>query len=204
MSHSFAIMAWHPFLKESHGIARTKNKMRRIVLVTFLLAAVASAQQSATVGVGAVPPGRMRTTNTPTVISYDRQWIMDGFLLTDKNGEPKLHWDNGQQVAHNGMAVSWSPDSQRVVMVDHSGKAVIFYSADRENNQWYEAKVTNSDPQRPEGSRVEEVELLDWISPTEIQIKERYLLGDPPNPPQWEEHVTTLRFDGNNVLYPAN
>jgi hypothetical protein len=154
----------------------------------------------------------MRTTNTPTVTSYDGRWIVDGFLLTNKNGEPQLHWDNHQQVAHNGMAVSWSPDSHRVVMVDHSGKGVIFYCAELEDGQWYDVPLSRpyhapegqetADPKQPANARVDKVKLGKWVSPNEIQIIKRVLAD---NPQQRFEYTLVLKFEnGKAVEHAAN
>src|SRR5258708_34437602 len=107
--------------------------MRYTLLLVGIATALftpASAQQTATVGVGTAPAGRIRTTNTPTVISYDGQWVVDGCLLTDKNGESKLHWDGLQQVAHNGMAVSWAAGSQRVGMVNGSRRSAVVFASE--------------------------------------------------------------------------
>ena len=192
--------------------------MRYTLLLVGIATALftpASAQQTATVGVGTAPAGRIRTTNTPTVISYDGQWVMDGFLLTDKNGESKLHWDSLRQVAHNGMAVFWSPDSQRVVMVDHSGRGVLFFCAELQNGQWYDVPVSRpyhapegqdtDDPKQPANDRVDKVELGKWISPTELHIMKRVLADNSRSNPQWFDYTLVLRFEnGKAVEYAAN
>ena len=173
--------------------------MKRILVLLASFTVAAMAQTHATVGTGYVSSGRMK--DIPEVASYDELWIMDGLLLTDKNGYTQLHLGtDDRQVAHNGFAISWSPDSQRVVIADHSGKAVIIYAAQRENGQWYEAKLTNDDPKRPAPPiGVEKIELLNWLSPTTLQVRNSYqvLLGGDWI---WQDHVTTLEFEKDGDL----
>lgn len=173
----------------------------------FTASIAVAQQQKLAVGTVNVPPGE--TSISPwKVTSYDGKWVLDGFLLRDnQTHEPVLpQFDTGGQVAHNGIAVSWSPDSQRFVLVDHSGKALVIYAAERKNDQWYYAQVANHDPQQPAMARVEGIQLGNWISPTELQITHRFLVeaAASGNQPAWQDCKETLVFDASgNVNFAA-
>jgi hypothetical protein len=177
--------------------------MKKYLALLLSLATSASAQL--TVGTGNAQAGDIAAT-APKVASLDNQWLVNGFSIKNaKTGETVLNWNNGGQVAHNGIAVSWSPDSKRVVLVDHSGKGVLIFGAELENGQWYETKLGNLDPQRPAKAwGVETVDLLNWLSPTTIQIREHYHVIVPVKGWEWQEHVTSLQFQGDSLTYAAN
>ena len=96
-------------------------------IAVITLPSLASAQVKPTfVGHGHSDPGVIHTLNgdnTPRVESPNNKWVVDGFdLFSVGTGDPVIHFNNYGQVSHNGIDVSWSPDSKRFVILDRDGR----------------------------------------------------------------------------------
>src|ERR1700731_4215892 len=59
----------------------------------------------------------------PKTLSHDGRWLVRGFSIIDnKSGQVVFKWAApGGEVARESMTVSWSPDSQRVLLIDQGG-----------------------------------------------------------------------------------
>jgi hypothetical protein len=57
----------------------------------------------------------------PKTASYDGKWTVNGLSILDAQGKVALSWNGIGAVWRMYMTVSWSPDCQRVVMLDQFG-----------------------------------------------------------------------------------
>src|ERR1700736_5184753 len=140
---------------------------------------------------------------TIKVQSYDGRWIVRNFCIIDKNGEIAFQWDD-KASGHVYIWISWSPDSQRVVLVDqHRGPEL--FAAQLVNGRWVDvadARIPLQGGRQPSGpSRVDHHELLNWISPTSLRVKDSFLVDDPNHQVHWEDIVESLQFNGNTLRF---
>ena len=82
----------------------------------------------------AKPP--MMTAPYPVAISFDHQWTANGLSILDARSNVVFSWKHDGTVCRESMTVSWSPDSQHVVLLDQSGRAPMFRCAELRNGKW--------------------------------------------------------------------
>ena len=73
------------------------------------------------------------------------------------------------------------------------------------NGRWVDvadARIPSPSRRQPSGpSRVDHIELLNWISPMSLRIKDSFLVDDPNQKVHWEDIVESLQFNGNALRF---
>ena len=147
------------------------------------------------------------TKGLPNVQSPDGQWTVRNFsIVNNRNGAEVLHWDD-KNLGREYLWTRWNPDSQRVVVLDQGGRAPMFFAAQLVNGKWVNVPDSTTPGKHPTGlSRVDRVELLNWISPTSLRIKDSFLVDDPTldrsvAKTHWEMFEESLQFSGNSLRF---
>jgi hypothetical protein len=148
----------------------------------------------------------------PKTQSYDGKWTVNGLSILDAQGKVALTWKGIGAVWRMYMTVSWSPDSQRVVLLDQFGRAQVFYAAELLSGVWIHVKnAVNLNPVEArfippsKESRVDHVDLGQWVSVTAIQIQDHFLVtdkdthSDAPVTAQWEDATAILQFSNGSL-----
>jgi hypothetical protein len=152
----------------------------------------------------------------PAAISFDRKWTAKGYNILDAQGKTVFTWEDSGFVVRDYMTISWSPDSAHVVFVDQGPRAPEIYCAELVNGKWQNVRIHLYEFK--DGSEISKVddlknpdlsikhrehdELLNWVSPTMLQVKKSFIAADPRSPePKTNQYVTTLQFKNGEAFF---
>jgi hypothetical protein len=189
-------------------------KVRVLTSFTAFLIVSAGLIGAQTVGRGpeSIPTEGRATSSElyPAAISFDREWTARGFNIEDANRNIVFSWDDIGAISRESMTNIWSPDSTRVVFLEQHWKGPMFYCAELEGGTWRNVPVhlyqigdrRTTDPKAPKLSIVTHAEILQWVSPTILQVKMNVGYVDPPSHSRKEvEYLTTLEFNNGEAYF---
>jgi hypothetical protein len=148
----------------------------------------------------------------PKTASYDGKWTVEGFSIVNAQGETAFAWKDFGATQRIDMIVSWSPDSQRVVLLDQFNRGAALYAAELLNGVWRNVhnrvnlnplEITFIPPLKE--SRVNRVNLGQWVSTTAIQIQDHFLVTDidmhrdGPVEAHWQDATAILQFSNGSL-----
>jgi hypothetical protein len=143
----------------------------------------------------------------PKTVSYDGKWTVKGFSIVDTQGHTAFTWQDNGAIQRYYMIVSWSPDSQRVVLLDQFGRGEILYAAQLLNGVWrnvrVELKLSALEHRyytAPKISPKNRVSIPAWVSITALKIEDRFMVGDlPTTGTHWETATEMLQFSNDSL-----
>jgi hypothetical protein len=153
----------------------------------------------------------------PVATSYDGKWIVKGFEILNRERKVVFKWNDAEVYPNQkSVTVSWSPDSSRVIILQQLGRDAMFFAAElTPKNQWKNVHTVLqplqnpgksgqrlvSDPRTPSEAEVTREELLEWVSPTMIRLKETHNYYDESH--NWKQmtYTTTYEFTKEGGRY---
>jgi hypothetical protein len=187
--------------------------MIRLLIITLALSSFATAQTKHLPPEAKAKFGYEKAENDlyPKTESYDHKWIVEGFTIHDAQGKKVFSWQDNGGVVRKYMVVSWSPDSQRVILLDHFPRGAMLFAAQLVNGVWQSVPTDmnlNALELRyyayPKTSLINRISILDWVSVTAFKIEDKFMVDDLPSPLfHWETATETLQFT-NDALRAVN
>ena len=148
-------------------------------------------------------------TRRPSLTIINGSWkVLPSTMLKVKK---VFSWQDNGGVVRQYMVVSWSPDSQRVILLDHFPRGAMLFAAQLVNGIWQSVPTDmnlNALELRyfayPKTSLINRISVLDWISVTAFKMEDQFMIDDLPNPLfHWETATETLQFT-NDALRAVN
>jgi hypothetical protein len=178
-----------------------------IALLSLSAALVLADPLDTFVGHGINPTGKA----CPVVNSPDGKWQVDaGLHIIDlQTGHPVFFFnDPSELVGSSKVEVSWSPYSQRVVLVNTTGKSYMLFGTELMGNTWNVTPIPRPylspegvpvpDPGRPANTRVERIELGNWISASQLEVKLSYQVSPTA---LWVSQTAVLEFQKGALFF---